>query len=452
MTVTGPLSSVRARVFAALAVTALVCTVLTVAVASVVLEQQAQDRRKASIGRVADVVSPLLPDGPRSGSGAAQRVRVFRLPALSTAAASRVRAVRGTARAAVLAAVGGRGPGATGFADLGGRRVVYAVRDSGRGRIVLIGPSGDRALTGPPPGRTVVLAGAGGLLLALLLGAVLTHRLTAPVAAVSRAAGEVAAGRTDLAVPETGPAEFQQLGRSFNAMVADLHQARDAERRFLTSVSHELKTPLTAVRGYAEAIGDGTIPSAQAAAVIGQEAARLERLVADLLDLARLRQADFTVARERIDLAPIVVDAVARHALAADALGVTLVAEAAGPAPAIGDTGRMLQVVSNLIENAVRVAAAPGTVTVTARPGRIDVRDDGPGLTPDELPHAFERFWLHDRLRSDRPVGSGLGLALVAELVAGMGGTVAVASEPRTATTFSVSLDHPGGDRADGRR
>lgn len=426
------LATVRGRVFAALALTAVVCTVLTVLVASLVLTHQAHQRRLVNASRVADVVAQLVM--PRADGGT-QVVR------LSTLNARRAKVVRGAARTAILDATAGRAVGTTGFAAVAGRRVVVAVRDEGAGRVVLTGPSGDKAVTGPSPGPTVLLAGAGGLLVALLLGGLLTRRLTAPVAAVTSAAQEVAAGRTDLRVPEQGALEFRQLGASFNAMVGDLETARAAERRFLTSVSHELKTPLTAVRGYAEAIADGAMDPVAAAAVIGQEAARLERLVGDLLDLARLGQADFAVARDPLDLAGVARAAVDRHALVADELGVRLMLDAPGDAPGVGDTGRALQVVSNLIENAVRVARTDGTVTVIARAGVIEVVDDGPGLRPEEIPRAFERFYLYDRLRSDRPVGSGLGLALVAELVAGMGGQASVTSVPRVRTTFRVELD-----------
>src|SRR5262249_27717348 len=160
-------------------------------------------------------------------------------------------------------------------------------------------------------------------------------------------------------------------------------------------VSHELKTPLASIRGHGEALLDRVLDVPQAAGVIVQEAKRLERLVRDLLDLARLKQHAFTVTPQTVDLAGIAADAVTRHQTEAHRPGVSPVAEAPRPAPRTGDADRVLQVLSNLIENAPRSTPAGGTVTVTAEAGRLDVADTGPGLAPDELHRAFERFFLY---------------------------------------------------------
>ncbi|HXF56089.1 MAG TPA: ATP-binding protein, partial [Actinomycetota bacterium] len=127
------------------------------------------------------------------------------------------------------------------------------------------------------------------------------------------------------------------------------------------------------------------------------------------------------------------------------AFGVDLRAETAEPAPALADPDRVLQVVSNLVENAVRCTPRGGTVTVRARPGEVAVADTGPGLEPEELPRAFERFFLYARYGRDRPVGSGLGLAVVKELTEAMGGAVGVESAPCRGSTFTVRLPLPDG-------
>ncbi len=137
---------------------------------------------------------------------------------------------------------------------------------------------------------SLILAGIGGGLLAALASFLLARRLVRPIAVLSDATTRVAAGEERVDVPVTGDDELAQLARSFNLMSGSLADAREQQRDFLESVSHELKTPLTSIRGYAEALGDGAVEPAQASAVIGAEAGRLERLVSDLLDLARLQR------------------------------------------------------------------------------------------------------------------------------------------------------------------
>jgi signal transduction histidine kinase len=223
-------------------------------------------------------------------------------------------------------------------------------------------------------------------------------------------------------------------------MAEQLARARAAEKQFLLSVSHELKTPLTAIRGYAEGIEDGAFDVDEAIATISTEAARLERLVKDLLELARMNRTDFSIHRERLDLGDTAREAVRRYEAPAREFGVMLEDFAPGPAPAFGDRDRVLQVTSNLVENALRLTPRGGVVRVTAEPGVLVVEDTGPGLRSEDLPHAFERFYLHSRYSSDRPVGTGLGLSIVKELTRGMRGSVEVESTPGRGTRFTVRL------------
>ena len=181
-------------------------------------------------------------------------------------------------------------------------------------------------------------------------------------------------------MPVEGPRELALLAESFNEVAVQLAKAREAERAFLLSVSHELKTPLTAIRGYAEGLEDGALPADEAAATIVAESQRLERLVGDLLDLARMRKAEFSVRREPVDLAAIAREALRRYETQARDFGVAL--EARRPragARRLGDADRTLQVVSNLVENALRLTPAGGSVRIVAAPGEIRVEDTGPG-------------------------------------------------------------------------
>ncbi len=253
---------------------------------------------------------------------------------------------------------------------------------------------------------------------------------------VAEASRSLARGTHPEPVPVDGPAELATLALAFNDLAEQLARAREAERSFLLSVSHELKTPLTAIRGYAEAMQDGALDPQEAAATVAVEAARLERLVRDLLDLARMNRTDFSVHNSEIDLAEVADDAVRRYQQQADGFGVSLVAVSDGPAPAVADADRVLQVVSNLVENALRMTPRGGEVRIVTAPGVLRIEDTGPGLQPDEREHAFERFYLHERYGRERTVGTGLGLAIVKELTEAMGGTVEVSSDPGRLTAF----------------
>ena len=174
--------------------------------------------------------------------------------------------------------------------------------------------------------------------------------------------------------------------------------------------------------------------------MIGAESSRLERLVGDLLESGRMRKSAFTVRREAVDLAAVADDVARRYEATARDAGLTLLINTEAGGGAVADHDRVLQVVSNLVENAIRCTPAPGTVTITTAPGAITVSDTGRGLTSDDLPRAFERFYLYSRYGTDRPVGTGLGLAIVKELTEAMGGTVSVSSAVGVGTAFTVAL------------
>ena len=314
---------------------------------------------------------------------------------------------------------GGQGP-----IDVAGRSLIYAARPTPTGEIVLVRPAKIAFAEWRPFMASLLLAGLGGALLAVVLSFLLARRLTRPIGELSAATRRLARGEAGVAVPVRGEDELADLGASFNEMSDELSRAREAQARFLESVSHELRTPLTSIRGYSEALEEGAIAPAESARVIGAEADRLERLVTDLIDLARFGRADFSIAREPVELAGVVEQSVERHLPHARGTGVELSGAGAPDTWVLGDEDRILQAVSNLIENALRITPSGGSVRVDAGRGEIAVRDSGPGLDPEDIPRAFERFYLYGRYRSERPVGSGLGLAIVQELVSAMGGSV----------------------------
>jgi signal transduction histidine kinase len=413
--------TLRGRAFAYVVAAALASCLLTVAVAVVLVRHRIAQQRVTLLEREADLLASAGLD------------HVYRL------VGSRVVAVRPRVSVRVLAAIPASRSG-QGTISVAGRSVLYAQRLEAGGRTVVVRSARLAFGEWRPFLVSLLLAGLGGALLAGVSSYLLARRLTGPIHALAEATGRVAAGEPGVTVPVVGEDELADLAQSFNRMSASLASAQGAQRSFLESVSHELKTPLTSIRGYGEALSDGALGPSEAGAVIVAEAGRLERLVGDLLDLARLQRSEFQVERARVDLGDLAGLAVERHRRRAAELGVRLHTVAEDPAPAVGDPDRLVQAVSNLIENALRVTPAGGAVEVQARPGSIAVSDDGPGLQAEDLEHAFDRFYLHDRYRSERPAGSGLGLAIVRELVLRMDGRVQVDSTPGRGTVFTLTI------------
>jgi len=328
----------------------------------------------------------------------------------------------------------------TGRITINGRKYLYATKSSGSDVVVLLRTASSVRAENNPFWIAFAAAGILGCILAAGVAAVLARSISRPVLRVARASSRLANGEDPEPLPLGGSRELHGLAHSFNTMAMQLARARSAERSFLLSVSHELKTPLTTIRGYSEALDEGVLPPERAGKVIRREAARLERLIMDLINLARLDQRSFDILLEPVDLAGIARESAIRHAAGAHELGVRLhVQQGDEPAPALADRDRLLQAVSNLLENALRCTPPGGTVTLAAAAGELTVKDTGPGIAPDEVRRAFERFFLYRRYDGHRPVGTGLGLAIVRELALAMGGDVAVASSSG-GTEFTLRL------------
>jgi two-component system OmpR family sensor kinase len=333
-----------------------------------------------------------------------------------------------------------------GSITISGTSNYFAARRVDRGAFVLLRPHRNASADWLPFLSALAIAAAAGMLLAALISLLLGRLITRPLDRVARASRTLAEQGASKPVPVEGARELRSLANSFNEMAAQLADAREAEKAFLLSVSHELRTPLAAVRGYAEALADGAIAPGEVADTIGREALRLERLVGDLLDLARVSRSEFSIQLAPVDLDEVALEAQTRFRAQAKSFDVNLEYVSGGEAPALGDHDRLLQVASNLIENALRVTPAGGKVQIAVAAGMLTVEDTGPGLAPGELPRAFERFFLYSRYRSERPVGTGLGLAIVKELVDGMNGTASVTSELGIGTSFTVRLPLVGDD------
>lgn len=318
--------------------------------------------------------------------------------------------------------------------------VARAVRITPRLTAVVIGARRPSTGTGAAA-RWFLVAGMATIGLAAIVALRLAKRLSRPVREASAAAQQIAAGQlaVRLAPPEPGRHdELSELTNSINTLAANLERSRAVEQQFLLSVSHDLRTPLTSIRGYAEALVDGRGEPARAGAVMLGEARRLERLVGDLLDLAKLQARSFSLQAEPVDLVRLAADVADGARPDATERGVAVVVRSAVPATVRADPDRLAQVVANLVENAVKFART--RVEVAVEPGALFVDDDGPGIPDDDLPHVFERLYVARHALERRESGSGLGLAIVKELIEAMGGTVSAGASPLGGARLSVRL------------
>ena len=300
--------------------------------------------------------------------------------------------------------------------------------------------------------RTVLI----GLVVAGIVAAVAARLLSGWVASrvgpLAEGAGRLRHGDLAARVPVDGSDELTSVAVSFNEMAEALEQSKERERQFLLSVGHDLRTPLTTIGGYVEALEDGVDDPAEVsriASVMASEHRRLRRLIEDVMVLARLDNAEFGVVPEPVDVAAHVAEVVARYASSAAESDITLQTQFDPTGVRSVDPDRVAQILSNLIENALRYTPADGSVVVIleARPDGVElsVRDTGPGIEAEDLPHIFERFYVARRYRGVRPAGSGLGLSIVERLVSTMGGSVSATSNIGHGTEFLVRLPAPSG-------
>jgi len=292
----------------------------------------------------------------------------------------------------------------------------------------------------------IALLIAGGI--AALLGLAVAARLARPLRRTAAAAHALAAGRRDVSLPAEGPAEVVEVSEAINALSHALTQSEGRQREFLLSVSHDLRTPLTALSGYAESLASGVVPAGETGQVGGvmlSEAKRLERLVGDLLDLARLGAHDFRLEASHVDLNDVVRAAAAVWSARCAASGVALQVEGwLAPLPVITDVGRIRQSLDGLLENALRVTPAGRPIVLASRAegaaAVLEVRDGGPGLTDADIAVAFQQGELFRRYRGVREVGTGLGLAIVHGLVTRLGGTIEAGHAAEGGARFTVRL------------
>jgi signal transduction histidine kinase len=285
-----------------------------------------------------------------------------------------------------------------------------------------------------------------GLAAGAVAGVLLARRLARPIQHAAAAAVRLSAGDRTVRVPPEPPAEVEELAHALNGLAAALATSEGRQRDFLLSVSHELRTPLTTIKGYAEALSDGVIAPEgvpRAGRTVLTEAENLDRLVGDLLALARLDAVDFPVSILPVDLVDLLGDAARAWIARCPSLRVELPTE---PVVVATDPGRVRQVVDGLMDNALRVVPADAPVVLAVRPAdpggfaTVEVRDGGPGFTDADLALVFQRGAMSERYQGIRKVGSGLGLALAHGLVRRLGGTIEAGHAPEGGARFTVRL------------
>jgi signal transduction histidine kinase len=291
----------------------------------------------------------------------------------------------------------------------------------------------------------LLLALAIGSLLTFGLGVWFTRSLSLRLGNVGETARRVGEGDLSARADVAGTDEIASVAMAVNDMASDLERSRRREQEFLMDVGHDLRTPLTTIRGYAEALDRGDVPPdemSSAAEAMHRQTDQLSRLVEDVMLLARLETREFTLRPETVDVGPIVYGIAESYRVRADSESISLDFEDPSAAVAFVDPDRVAQIVGNLLDNALRYTPEGGRIAVGVRveAGTVHVRivNTGPVISPNDLPHVFERLYAADRYRAARPSGSGLGLAIVKELVGAMGGSVSATSDHATGTTFDV--------------
>lgn len=299
-------------------------------------------------------------------------------------------------------------------------------------------------------------AGLVGLLVAFGLSALIARSVARPLQQMSRATERLARGDFRGQVPVRGPYEVRALAASFNEMVARVAVSQQAHRDFLANVSHDLRTPLTSIQGFSQAIAEGVTsdPAAarRAAQIIHAEAARMHRMVEDLLDMARIEAGRMDMLRHAVQIGDLLRGVSDSLSVKARDQGVMLETDLPPGLPRIaGDGDRLAQVFTNLLDNAIKHTPSGGRVSLRAETGPdsvlITISDTGEGIPPTDLSRIFERFYQVDKSRQrKRRSGVGLGLAITQQIIEAHGGTIQVASKVGEGTTFTVWLPRPSPD------
>lgn len=285
------------------------------------------------------------------------------------------------------------------------------------------------------------------VIISLLLAALISRSFIRPLKEITQATEKIAAGDLSQTVPVRSEDEIGQLATSFNLMSSQLQRARDLRRQMTADIAHDLRTPLSIILGHSEALSDGVLPpTPDTLHILHDEAKRLDRMVADLRTLSLADAGELPMNVRPTNPADLLERAVMAHMPAAQHKQITLTADLPPQLPAVlADPHRMAQVLDNLVGNALRYTPVNGRIQLSARhtPQGLEFRiqDSGPGLTPEQAAHVFDRFYRADKARARaQEGGSGLGLAIARSIVLAHNGRITVTSTPGAGATFIILL------------
>ncbi len=293
--------------------------------------------------------------------------------------------------------------------------------------------------------QPVFLAGLIALLVSLLIAVFFARSIYLSINRITTAAENIAQGQYDQVVPESGPKEIKGLARSFNQMARQVKHSQQQLRHFVADVSHQLRTPLTSIQGFSQALLDGTASDdaakTKSAGIINEEAGRMRRQVDELLELARMQAGQLRLAREPVDINELLAHCREVFAVTAEEKEIKIRIEAEPAMTVIGDTDRLEQVLNNILDNALKNSPTQSEVEIIGcnlEDRRVEIRiiDCGPGIPAEQLDYVFERFYQASGLRS----GAGLGLAIAREIIIAHGGTIEAQSEPGAGAEFVIRL------------
>jgi signal transduction histidine kinase len=331
------------------------------------------------------------------------------------------------------------------------RAVPLVVNSQTAGWLLLAPPPGNWGPTSPEGlflqnvNRATLLSALVAALLALTLGGLLAFTMTRSLRDLTEATVEIARGKLGMQVKVRTKDELGRLSASFNKMSLDLERATIARRQMTADIAHDLRSPLSVIAGYAEALSDGKLPgSPEVYGILYQETKQLNRLVEDLRTLSLADSGELQLILQPTSAQAILERLAARHAVTAQQKDISVRVQAGNDLPAITvDVERLAQVLDNLMMNSFRYTPSGGEVVLSARAAngtvKLQVRDNGKGISPEDLPHVFDRFYRGDKTRPQNGE-SGLGLAIAKSIIEAHGGTIDVESEPGKGTAFTITL------------
>lgn len=293
--------------------------------------------------------------------------------------------------------------------------------------------------------NAMIFAAVIALIIAMVMGAIFARTIAAPVKKITNAAKALKEGDYSARTGMTGSDEIARLGNMFDLMADSVESNRKLERRLVTDVAHELRTPLMAIQSTVEAMIDGVFkPDAERLETLNSEVQRLSRLVDALLKLSRLESRTKPIEQKKVDLTEMLSSVVQTHQAYIHDAGLNLEFEYDPHVYVFGDADLLRQATANLISNAVRYTPEGGTITIMARKGdlmgQIVVKDTGIGLTPEEAKLVFQRFWRADSGRARATGGLGIGLSVVKEIVEQHNGWVRVEGRPNEGACFTIYI------------